>query len=86
MSEESLASAVILQAIEDLRRPEPAKRPDKESRAYYEAWKRERTEAIRFLTAETGDWAKSRAEWCALAGIEASRVRTQALNMIGQAA
>lgn len=82
--ERQLAASVVLQALEDLHAAEPARPREQTAKAIREwrgrvsAWRREKDEAERFLTADSGEWAKSRERWCALAGIDADAVREKA--------
>lgn len=86
-SEKSLAAAVVLQAVNDARAPKPGKptEPNKKRMATYRKrlldWRRDRDEALSFLTADNGAWKASRELWCALAGMDPESIRAKSAEM-----
>lgn len=71
-----LAAAVIQQAFADACRPDR----EKGTRRNGTATPHERSQAWYFLTATSGEWARARADWCWLCGVDPDVIRQEALN------
>ena len=77
MSETALAAAVLLQAADDYRSPEP---PHFTAAGNVSSAWLEWDEAQQFISDQSGEWADSRATWCALAGVDPDAYRAMCMQ------
>lgn len=77
MSEQSLAIAVLAMAYDDYCAGEPVRG---KSPGTYAERLREYREAKAFCTATHGAWARSRRDWCALAGVDPDAFRDKCVK------